>query len=63
MLGKIQILITIFALLLAFYLVIWLGSGKRKKTTSEPKISRYMLNVKILIIFIAIVSLILWSFI
>jgi len=62
MLGKIQILITIFALLLAFYLVIWIGSGKRKKTTSDPKISGYMLNVKILIIFIALVSLILWSF-
>jgi len=63
MLGKFQILITIFVLLLAFYAVIWLGSGKHKKSIAEPKISKYMYNVKILIIFIAIVSLILWSFI
>tara|TARA_Y100000590_G_scaffold365293_1_gene424089 strand:- start:1531 stop:1713 length:183 start_codon:yes stop_codon:yes gene_type:complete len=59
MLGKIEILIVIFVLLLAFYLVIRLGAGFGKKSL---EISRYLFGVKVLIIIIAIVSLILWFF-
>ena len=63
MLGKIEILIVIFILLLVFYLVIWWGSGFRKKSLQKPEISRYLFGVRVLIIIIAIVSLILWFFI
>ena len=62
MLEKIQILIIIFALLLAFYLVISLGAGTLKKSSKSPEIKSYLFGVRILIIIIAIVSLILWSF-
>ena len=62
MLEKIEILIVIIVLLLAFYLVISLGARKRGKSSETPEISRYLFGVRILIIIIAIVSLILWSF-
>tara|TARA_Y100001970_G_scaffold222807_1_gene274150 strand:+ start:2398 stop:2589 length:192 start_codon:yes stop_codon:yes gene_type:complete len=62
MLGKIEILIVIFVLLLAFYFVISFGARNNQKTTENPKISRYLFGVRILIIIIALVSLILWSF-
>ncbi len=62
MLEKIEILIVIIVLLLAFYLVISLGARKRGKSSEIPEISRYLSGVRILIIIIAIVSLILWSF-
>jgi len=60
MLEKIEILIVIFFLLLAFYLVIWLGAGGDKKSSENQKISKYLFGVRILIFLIAIVSLILW---
>ena len=60
MLGKIEILVVIIALLLAFYFVISWGAGKTKKTSTSPEITRYLFGVRILIIVIAIVSLILW---
>jgi len=67
MLGKTGILITIFVLLLVFYLVIAWGAGKRGKKESDmtaefpsPEIAGYLKGVRILIIIIAIVSLILW---
>ena len=62
MLGKVEILIVIIALLLAFYFVISWGAGKRKKSSASAEIKRYLFGVRILIIFIAIVSLILWFF-
>ena len=65
MLGKTGILIVIFALLLAFYLVITWGAGKKKQSSMtkefpSPEIASYLFGVRILIIIIAIVSLILW---
>jgi len=61
-LGKIEILIVIFALLLAFYLIIRLGARIGKKSSPTPEITRYLFGVRILIIIIALVSLILWFF-
>ena len=60
MLGKVEILIVIIALLLAFYFVISWGAGKRKDFPTSKEIKRYLIGVRILIILIAIVSLILW---
>ena len=60
MLGKVEILVVIIVLLLAFYFVISWGAGKTKKTSTSPEITRYLFGVRILIIVIAIVSLILW---
>ena len=62
MLEKIEILIVIIVLLLAFYLVISLGARMKGKSSETPEISRYLFGVRILIIIIAIVSLILWFF-
>ena len=60
MLGKIEILVVIIALLLVFYFVILWGSGKRKKSPASVEIINYIFGVRILIIVIATVSLILW---
>ena len=60
MLGKVEILIVIVALLLAFYFVISWGAGRRKNSPANKEITRYLFGVRILIIVIAIVSLILW---
>jgi len=60
MLGKVEILIVIIALLLAFYFVISWGAGKKKDSPASTKIKRYLFGVRILIILIAIVSLIFW---
>ena len=62
MLGKVEILIVIIVLLLAFYFIISWGAGKRKESPASVEIRRYLFGVRILIIFIAIVSLILWLF-
>ena len=62
MLEKTEILIVIIVLLLAFYLVIFLGARKTGKSSETPEISRYLFGVRFLIIIIAIVSLILWFF-
>ena len=61
MLGKVEILIVIIALLLAFYFVISWGAGKKKKSPASMEITRYLFGVRILITVIAIVSLILWA--
>ena len=61
MLGKVEILVVIFALLLIFYIVIALGAGK-KKTSQSSKITSYLFGVRVLIIILAIVALILWFF-
>ena len=60
MLGKVEILIVIIVLLLAFYFVISWSAGKRKDSPVSKEIKRYLFGVRILIIVIAIVSLILW---
>ena len=62
MLGKVEILIVIIVLLLAFYFVISWGAGKRKDSPTSKEIKRYLFGVRILITLIAIVSLILWLF-
>tara|TARA_B100000700_G_C14942860_1_gene807649 strand:+ start:218 stop:412 length:195 start_codon:yes stop_codon:yes gene_type:complete len=63
MFEKIEILLITFVILAVFYLVIWLGSkNKKKDSNSSFEIKKYMLNVKILILFIAVVFLLLWSF-
>ena len=62
MFEKVEILIVIIALLLAFYFVISWGAGKRKKSPASMEIRRYLFGVHILITLIAIVSLILWLF-
>lgn len=63
MLEKFETLIIIFALLIIFYLVISLGAKKKIMNNSQsPEIKNYLFNVRILIIFIAIVALILWLF-
>ena len=61
MFGKVEILIVIIALLLAFYFVISWGAGRKKNSPTSKEITRYLFGVRILIIIIAIVSLILWS--
>lgn len=63
MLEKYQILIVIFILLLIFYLVISVGAGKTKGKQVSSEIKNYLFNVRILIILVAVVSIILWSFI
>ena len=62
MLGKVEILIVIIALLLAFYFVISWGAGKRKESPAAVEIRRYLFGVRVLISLVAIVSLILWLF-
>ena len=63
MLEKFETLIIIFALLIIFYLVISLGAKKKIMNNSQSsEIKNYLFNVRILIIFIAIVALILWLF-
>ena len=62
MLGKAEILVVIFALLLTFYLVISLGAGKKRKSSQSREIANYLFGVRVLIIIIAIVALILWFF-
>ena len=60
MLDKIQILLVITVLLLAFYFTISWSAGGSKKPEALTYIKKYLFGVKVLIIFIAIVSLILW---
>ena len=61
MINKFLILVIIFVLLLTFYLVISLSAVK-KNSTPSPNNKNYLFNVRILISFIALVSLILWFF-
>ena len=60
MLGKLEILVVIIALLLTFYFVISLGAGKGKNPEASYMIKKYLFGVRILITILAIVSLILW---
>ena len=60
MLEKIEILIVIIFILLAFYLVISIGASEKGKSSKNPNIARYLKGVRLLIAIIAIFSLILW---
>ena len=62
MLEKSEILIVIFILLLTFYIVIAWGAKQKVKSDQSIKIKSYLFGVRILIMTIAIVALILWSF-
>ena len=62
MLEKTGILFVILILLLAFYLVIRLGAGKKGDISKSRQMSNYLSGVRILIIILAIVALILWFF-
>ncbi len=63
MFSKPIILLIILALLIAFYIVIRLGAGKRKDIEDSKNLTRYLSGVRILIIILALVGLILWLFI
>jgi hypothetical protein len=62
MLEKNEILITILVLLLAFYIVIRLGAGKKKEIFKSQQMSNYLRGVRVLIIILAIVGVVLWFF-
>ena len=59
---KKKIEIFVFILLLAFYVVIRLGSGKKKEISKSQHMSNYLIGVRVLIIILAIVGIILWLF-
>tara|TARA_X000000368_G_scaffold395793_1_gene363555 strand:+ start:336 stop:527 length:192 start_codon:yes stop_codon:yes gene_type:complete len=60
MLEKVEILVVIIVLLLAFYFAISLGARIKKNSPAYPEVKRYLFGVRILILFVALVSLILW---
>ena len=62
MFSKPIILVIILILLLAFYLVIRLGAGKKKQIDDSKSLTRYLFGVRILIIILAVVGLVLWFF-
>jgi hypothetical protein len=62
MFEKTGILFIILILLLVFYLVIRLSTGKKKDIAKSPQITNYLSGVRILIFILAIVALILWFF-
>jgi len=62
MLSKFWILVAILVLLLVFYIVISVAVGKKKNSPPSPEIKNYLFNVRVLVGLIALVSIILWSF-
>tara|TARA_B100001179_G_scaffold138137_1_gene99536 strand:- start:214 stop:405 length:192 start_codon:yes stop_codon:yes gene_type:complete len=62
MLEKKGILFVILILLLAFYLVIRIGAGKKSEILKSQKLSNYLSSVRILIFILAIVAIVLWFF-
>ncbi|MAV76811.1 MAG: hypothetical protein CMG02_00465 [Candidatus Marinimicrobia bacterium] len=62
MFSKPIILVIILILLLVFYLVIRLGTGKKKDIEDSKSLTRYLFGVRILIVILAIVGLVLWFF-
>ena len=63
MLEKTEVLIVVLIILIIFYLVIRWGSGGSKKISESSKIRNYLSGVRILIVIIALVTVILWTFI
>ena len=62
MLGKLGIFVTIFILVLLFFIVISYGAGFFSKGEKSPQIKKYLKSVNILLIFIIIVGTILIFF-
>tara|TARA_B100000700_G_scaffold14118_1_gene14045 strand:- start:9746 stop:9937 length:192 start_codon:yes stop_codon:yes gene_type:complete len=62
MFSKPIILVIILILLLAFYLVIRIGAGKKRDIDDSKNLTRYLFGVRILILILGIVALILWFF-
>ena len=62
MLGKLEILITILALVLLFFFVISLGAGAFSKSKIKPETKKYLRSVNILLILVAAVGSILVLF-
>jgi len=62
MFSKPIILLIILVLLIAFYIVIRLGAGKKKDIENSKNLTKYLFGVRILIIILALVGLILWFF-
>jgi len=62
MIEKSGILFVIIVLLLAIYIVIRWGAGKKQDISKSHQMSNYLGSVRILIIILAIVALILWFF-
>ncbi len=62
MFSKPIILLIILILLLAFYLVIRIGAGKKKDIQDSKNLTKYLFGVRILILILAVVALILWFF-
>ena len=62
MFSKPIILVIILILLLAFYLVIRLGAGKKKDIEDSKSLTNYLFGVRILVVILAIVALVLWFF-
>tara|TARA_B110000438_G_scaffold292552_1_gene331053 strand:+ start:520 stop:711 length:192 start_codon:yes stop_codon:yes gene_type:complete len=60
MFEKLEILAVIIVLLLTFYLVISWGARTDKNSPAYNKVAKYLFGVRVLILFLAIVSLILW---
>ncbi len=60
MFSKPIILVIILILLLAFYLVIRIGAGKKRDIDDSKNLTRYLFGVRILILILGIVALILW---
>ncbi len=62
MFSKPIILLIILVLLIAFYIVIELGAGKKKDIENSKNLTKYLFGVRILIIILSLVGLILWFF-
>jgi uncharacterized membrane protein len=62
MFSKPIILLIILVLLIAFYIVIRLGAGKKKDIENSKNLTKYLFGVRILIIILSLVGLILWFF-
>ena len=62
MLGKLGIFVTIFILVLLFFIVISYGAGFFSKGEKSQEIKKYLKSVNILLIFITIVGTILIFF-
>ena len=62
MLGKLGIFVTIFILVLLFFIVISYGAGFFSKGEKSQEIKKYLKSVNILLIFIIIVGTILIFF-
>ena len=62
MFSKPIILIIVLTLLIAFYLVIRIGAGKKDDIEKSKNLTKYLFGVRVLIAILALVGLILWFF-